>query len=70
MKCLKVGSWVAALALLAPALAQAQLAAEVEPVADKVECPLEELEWGIAQSFPGPWYSPAKILEGALESGL
>ena len=63
MKFFEVTFWVGALALLAPALAQAQgrLAAEVEPMADKIECPLDELEWGIAQSFPDPWYSNTKV---------
>ncbi|HET6342025.1 MAG TPA: CARDB domain-containing protein [Gemmatimonadota bacterium] len=50
-------------ALVTPAVAQAQdqLSAGVNPIADKIECPLEELEWGIAQSFPDPWYSNPKV---------
>jgi len=55
-------TWVAvALLAPAPAGAQDQLSAGVNPIADKIECPLEELEWGIAQSFPDPWYSNPKV---------
>jgi hypothetical protein len=45
--------------LLAPAAARAQneLSAGPRPVADKIECPLDQLEWGIGQSFPDPWWS-------------
>lgn len=48
--------------LLAPSIAPAQeMSAGVQPVADQIVCPLEELEWGIAQSFPDPWYSSSKV---------
>ncbi len=48
--------------LLAPSTARAQeISAGVQPIADKIECPLEELEWGIAQSFPDPWYSDPQV---------
>ncbi|HKY59712.1 MAG TPA: hypothetical protein VJP59_01765, partial [Gemmatimonadota bacterium] len=58
MKWFKATSLALAI-LFAPAIARAQgqLAAEVEPMADQIVCPLDELEWGIAQSFPDPWYS-------------
>lgn len=50
-------------AMAAPAAAQAQgeLTATPRSVADKIECPLEALEWGIAQSFPDPWYSTPQM---------
>lgn len=58
--------------LFAPARARAQgqLAAEVEPMADQIVCPLNELEWGIAQSFPDPWYSTPQVEEEVWAPGL
>ncbi|MGH7564617.1 MAG: CARDB domain-containing protein [Gemmatimonadota bacterium] len=62
MKCFKMSSCVAvALLATAPASAQNQLSAGVNPVADKIECPLEELEWGVDQSFPDPWWAGSYV---------
>jgi phage tail-like protein len=54
---------LAALSLLAavlapvPAQAQNEITARPRPVADQIVCPVEKLEWGIAESFPDPWYA-------------
>ncbi|MGH7572173.1 MAG: CARDB domain-containing protein [Gemmatimonadota bacterium] len=52
---------LAAMAAPTDAQAQGELTATPRPVADKIECPLDELEWGIAQSFPNPWYSTPQV---------
>lgn len=66
MKCFRATSLLLGI-LFVPAvvLAQGQLVAEVEPMADKIDCPsLDGLEWGIAQSFPDPWYSDSEVTTG------
>lgn len=47
-------------AVLAPVAAQAQqwnaLSTVPRPHMNQIVCPVEKLEWGIAESFPDPWY--------------
>ena len=37
--------------------AQGQITAKTRPQAAQISCPVSELEYGFAQTFPDPWYS-------------
>lgn len=58
-------SRIFSLLLAAPVIAgaagaQNQVAAKTQPAASQVVCPLTELQWGIGQSLPDPWWSEPK----------
>lgn len=53
-----------------PAAMHAQLTAGTQPVASQIVCPITEVQWGIGQSLPDPWWSEPKTTTTGFSLGL
>jgi hypothetical protein len=51
-------------------LAQGELAAKTQTSASQILCPVPELQWGIGQSLPDPWWSESKNTTQGYSLGL